>query len=322
MKKRRELDALVGNGKLRRKCRGSGQELLRPNSGGDDDTDSSETEFTVPTQKAIIRKRSRSNVCTTCLTVSGFLVLVACLVACGTLLWMHFALRKNLDYFQKKLETVERKNQFTPEEFQKLHTQIQELNKTLNNYKSGKNGLQAILYNVTLLTKDIATLKENSASLQKSLAKAPSLESLPTEVETMSKSLRSQGSDLAALKTQVEKDFLVDTANFENITASMKELRAEIKQLQIEKGHADNFTYDFTRLTTQFQEDLNSTEVKLKDQILQLQKQFYIFESQLNETTTAANTTTTTTSTDVTTSTTNPPTNSIPSSTAKAVSKK
>lgn len=56
MKKRRELDALVGNGKLRRKCRGSGQELLRPNSGGDDDTDSSETEFTVPTQKAIIRK--------------------------------------------------------------------------------------------------------------------------------------------------------------------------------------------------------------------------------------------------------------------------
>lgn len=140
----------------------------------------------------------------------------------------------------------------------------------------------------------------------------------------MSKSLRSQGSDLAALKTQVEKNFLVDTANFENITASMKELRGEIKQLQIEKGHADNFTYYFTRLTTQFQEDLNSTEVKLKDQILQLQKQFYIFESQLNETTTAANTTTTTTSTDVTTSTTNPPTNSIPSSTgsAKAVSKK
>ncbi|CAI9727114.1 Hypothetical predicted protein [Octopus vulgaris] len=289
MKKRRELDALVGNGKLRRKCRGSGQELLRPNSGGDDDTDSSETEFTVPTQKAIIRKRSRSNVCTTCLTVSGFLVLVACLVACGTLLWMHFALRKNLDYFQKKLETVERKNQFTPEEFQRLHTQIQELNKTLNNYKSGKNGLQAILYNVTLLTKE---------------------------------SLRSQGSDLAALKTRVEQ---VVSAKFDNITASMKEMRADIKQLQIEKGHADNFTYDFTRLTTQFQEDLNSTEVKLKDQILQLQKQFYIFESQLNETTTAANnTTTTTTSTDVTTSTTNPPTNSIPSSTGstKAATKK
>ncbi|CAI9727115.1 Hypothetical predicted protein [Octopus vulgaris] len=232
-------------------------------------------------------------------------------------------LKPNLLFPRKRLSLeIERKNQFTPEEFQRLHTQIQELNKTLNNYKSGKNGLQAILYNVTLLTKEIATLKEKSASLQKSLDKAPSLESLPTEVETISMSLRSQGSDLAALKTRVEQ---VVSAKFDNITASMKEMRADIKQLQIEKGHADNFTYDFTRLTTQFQEDLNSTEVKLKDQILQLQKQFYIFESQLNETTTAANnTTTTTTSTDVTTSTTNPPTNSIPSSTGstKAATKK
>lgn len=55
MKKRRELDALVGHGKLRRKCRGSGQELLRP-AGEEEDTDSSDTEFTVPAQKAISRK--------------------------------------------------------------------------------------------------------------------------------------------------------------------------------------------------------------------------------------------------------------------------
>ncbi|XP_029639880.1 PH domain-containing rcdII isoform X2 [Octopus sinensis] len=262
--------------------------------------------------------------CNPCRNVKYFIAILA-LAGLIAVALVTFILLHQVENLKKEFESVERKNQFTPEEFQRLHTQIQELNKTLNNYKSGKNGLQAILYNVTLLTKEIATLKENSASLQKSLDKAPSLESLPTEVETISKNLRSQGSDLAAFKTQVEQEFQVDSASFENITASMKEMRADIKQLQIEKGHADNFTYDFTRLTTQFQEDLNSTEVKLKDQILQLQKQFYIFESQLNETTTAANnTTTTTTSTDVTTSTTNPPTNSIPSSTGstKAATKK
>ena len=52
MKKRRELDALVGNGKLPRRKSKSGHELLRS-----DDTDSSEVEeFSVQVGKKSDRK--------------------------------------------------------------------------------------------------------------------------------------------------------------------------------------------------------------------------------------------------------------------------
>lgn len=240
MKKRRELDALVGHGKLRRKCRGSGQELLRP-AGEEEDTDSSDTEFTVPAQKAISRKRSRSSVCTTCLTVSGFLVLVACLVACGTLLWMHFALRKNLNYFQKKLERVESQNHCTPEEFQRLHTQIQELNKTLNNFKDGKNGLQSVLTKVNSLSTTVTELKQKTDDLDERVAKAPLLQTLPKKVDTTSKTLANLGSDMKNLQervTTLQKKHQEATAKYADLTTKLKALEhdtviSEIDQLNI-----------------------------------------------------------------------------------------
>ena len=53
---------------------------------------------------------------------------------------------------------VESHNQCTPEEFQRLHTQIQELNKTLNNFKDGKDGLQTVLSKVNSLTTAVSNL--------------------------------------------------------------------------------------------------------------------------------------------------------------------
>ncbi|CAE1300517.1 unnamed protein product [Acanthosepion pharaonis] len=150
------------------------------------------------------------------LTVAGLIALV---IVSYNLMYQIDEVRKN-----QKLESH---NQCTPEEFQRLHTQIQELNKTLNNFKDGKDGLQTVLNKVNLLNTEVSELKEKTASLEDRVAKAPLLQTLPKKVETTSKSLATLGSDMDILKRTVnslKNEHQQATDNYENLTKKLKAL--------------------------------------------------------------------------------------------------
>lgn len=190
------------------------------------------------------------------LTVAGLIALV---IVSYNLMYQIDEVRKN-----QKLESH---NQCTPEEFQRLHTQIQELNKTLNNFKDGKDGLQTVLNKVNLLNTEVSELKEKTASLEDRVAKAPLLQTLPKKVETTSKSLATLGSDMDILKRTVnslKNEHQQATDNYENLTKKLKALVDNSNLTPSVSPMTEHFDKKIEAVNTEI-DKLNSTSIENMD---------------------------------------------------------
>ncbi|XP_067677773.1 EF-hand calcium-binding domain-containing protein 14-like isoform X2 [Haliotis asinina] len=224
MKKRRELDALVTNGKLPRRKSKSGHELLRSN-----DSDSSEVEeFSVPNGKQNGKKWIGFCPCSSCLALLVFVVMTTCLIACGGLIWMHFELKRDLDNLRERLIAVESRNQGAPEEFQKYHSQIQSINRTVQDMRTGPQGIGKITKNLTTITTQLSSLSQTTNGLKESLKAAPELKDLPTKFDTLTSSVASMGSDI-----QVAKKTLSTLTDFQkSAEQQLKDLAERVKNIQ------------------------------------------------------------------------------------------
>ncbi|XP_076086803.1 uncharacterized protein LOC143057381 isoform X1 [Mytilus galloprovincialis] len=196
MKKRRELDALVCNGKVRRKSK-SGHELLRTES------ESSEIdEFSIAAQKTLFRNRGRSS-CTSCKTAMIFLMVGTCLIISSGLIWLHFDMKNSIQILQDKLILVEQKNKDSTLEVGKFQPQIDKLKTTLQNVKSDDS------QKFSKLDDQIDTLTKSSDSI-KSAMTVKSQDELNKKLEQLSqipiisKSVAGIGSEVQNLKSQLE----------------------------------------------------------------------------------------------------------------------
>ncbi|XP_054706432.1 EF-hand calcium-binding domain-containing protein 14-like isoform X2 [Uloborus diversus] len=250
MKKRKELDALVSNGKIgsskRISCgkKGSGScsahELLRH------DTDSSDMEdFSILQPRRKGRKKHGNRFCLTsvCLSLCQFiLVTTSCLVS-GALIWLHIGLREDIDLLRAHLQKVEAGNRNTPEALHVIHSKLKQLdsNVTMLYIEVRKN-----IADIDNITSEIKVLKDVTNNLKESIAAAPAIQQLPKDVHSLSESVASFGSKMTALESNV------------------KELKDQQSSIQTT---AQNLSGELDNMKIMMQEITNSTDLQSKSSV-------------------------------------------------------
>ncbi|XP_076000801.1 EF-hand calcium-binding domain-containing protein 14 isoform X2 [Genypterus blacodes] len=215
MKKRKELNALIGLGDSKRKKtkKGSGHRLLRTEPPGSESESSSEDdEFNNMSSGTNFGKRSYTQCCNVCYPLFLFIILAACVMACAGLIWMQIALKEDLDSLKEKLRTMESSQKVSSNEIPKLSEDLKSKQRKLDDIESGEKGLSKLWSNLTEMNRKINLLDAAVNHLKANLKSAADLISLPTTVEELQKSVATIGSTL----TSVQHDVTTMQAALEN----------------------------------------------------------------------------------------------------------
>ncbi|XP_061653097.1 EF-hand calcium-binding domain-containing protein 14 isoform X2 [Phyllopteryx taeniolatus] len=193
MKKRKELNALIGLGDSKRKKakKGSGHRLLRtePPDSESDSSSEEDDEFNGMSSGARFGKRSYSQCCTVCYPLFLFIILVACVMACAGLIWMQIALKEDLDSMKEKLHSIESSQKASSTEIPKLSEDLKNKDRKLDDIENGNKGLGKLWFNLTEINrKSVATIGSTLTSVQH-------------DVKTMQTVLESQTDSDDGLKT-------------------------------------------------------------------------------------------------------------------------
>uniref|UniRef100_A0A8C6SBJ1 EF-hand calcium binding domain 14 n=1 Tax=Neogobius melanostomus TaxID=47308 RepID=A0A8C6SBJ1_9GOBI len=207
MKKRKELNALIGLGENKRKKtkKGSGHRLLRTEPPGSESESSSEDdEFNSMNGAATFGKRSYAQCCNVCYPLFLFIILAACVMACAGLIWMQIALKEDLDALKEKLHNMDSTQKVSSSEIPKLSEDLKNKQRMLDDIESGDKGLGKLWSNLTEINKKISVLDSAVNHLKANLKSAADLISLPTTVEELQKSVATIGSTLTSVQHDVK----------------------------------------------------------------------------------------------------------------------
>ncbi|XP_039999224.1 EF-hand calcium-binding domain-containing protein 14 isoform X2 [Xiphias gladius] len=236
MKKRKELNALIGLGDSKRKKtkKGSGHRLLRtepPDS--ESDSSSDDDEFNSLSSGANFGK-SYTQCCNVCYPLFLFIILAACVMACAGLIWMQIALKEDLDSLKEKLHSMETSQKVSSSEIPKLSEDLKNKERKLDDIENGDKGLSKLWSNLTEMNRKISLLDSAINHLKANLKSAADLISLPTTVEELQKSVATIGSTLtsvqhdvktmqAALENQKKDDDLQKTVDITDLRKAVGE---------------------------------------------------------------------------------------------------
>lgn len=206
MKKRKELNALIGLGDSKRKKpkKGSGHRLLRTEPPGTESESSSEDEFNNMSSGANFGKRSYAQCCSICYPLFLFIILAACVMACAGLIWMQMALKEDLDAMKEKLHSMDSSQKVSAGEIPKLSEDLRSKDRRLEDMESGDRGLNRLWSNLTEINRKISLLDSAVTHLKANLKSASDLISLPTTVEELQKSVATIGSTLTSVQHDVK----------------------------------------------------------------------------------------------------------------------
>ncbi|XP_006786462.1 EF-hand calcium-binding domain-containing protein 14 [Neolamprologus brichardi] len=244
MKKRKELNALIGLGDSKRKKtkKGSGHRLLRtepPDS--ESDSSSDDDDFNGMNGGVNFGKRSYTQCCNVCYPLFLFIILAACVMACAGLIWMQIALKEDLDSLKEKLHSMESSQKVSSSEIPKLSEDLKNKERQLDDIENGGRGLNKLWSNLTEMNRKISLLDSAVNHLKANLKSAADLISLPTTVEELQKSVATIGSTLtsvqhdvktmqAALETQKKDDDLKETVDITDLRKAMSEVNKTEEQ--------------------------------------------------------------------------------------------
>ncbi|XP_068196469.1 EF-hand calcium-binding domain-containing protein 14 isoform X2 [Antennarius striatus] len=206
MKKRKELNALIGLGESKRKKtkKGSGHRLLRtepPDS--ESDSSSENEEFNNPRGGPTFGKRYMQ-CCNMCYPLFLFIVIAACVIACAGLIWMQIALKEDLDALKEKLHSMESSQKMSSNEIPKLSEDLKTKERKMDDIENGDKGLKKLWSNLTEINRKISLLDSAVNHLKTNLKSAADLVSLPTTVEELQKSVATIGSTLTSVQHDVK----------------------------------------------------------------------------------------------------------------------
>ncbi|KAM6919053.1 EF-hand calcium-binding domain-containing protein 14 [Xenentodon cancila] len=238
MKKRKELNALIGLGDSKRKKtkKGSGHRLLRTEPpGSESDSSSEDDDFNNLNSGAHFGKRSYTQCCNVCYPLFLFIILAACVMACAGLIWMQIALKEDLDSLKEKLHSMESSQKVSSSEIPKLSEDLKSKDRKLDDIENGDKGLSKLWSNLTEMNRKISLLDSAVNHLKTSLKSAADLISLPTTVEELQKSVATIGSTLtsvqhdvktmqAALENQKKDDDLKKATDITDLRKAMGEV--------------------------------------------------------------------------------------------------
>ncbi|XP_070701351.1 EF-hand calcium-binding domain-containing protein 14 [Pempheris klunzingeri] len=207
MKKRKELNALIGLGDSKRKKtkKGSGHRLLRtepPDS--ESESSSDDDEFNNLSSGTNFGKRSYTQCCNVCYPLFLFIILAACVMACAGLIWMQIALKEDLDALKEKLHSMESSQKVSSSEIPKLSEDLKNKERKLDDIENGDKGLSKLWSNLTEMNRKISLLDSAVNHLKANLKSAADLISLPTTVEELQKSVATIGSTLTSVQHDVK----------------------------------------------------------------------------------------------------------------------
>uniref|UniRef100_T1IR35 EF-hand domain-containing protein n=1 Tax=Strigamia maritima TaxID=126957 RepID=T1IR35_STRMM len=264
MKKRKELDALVSNGK----CRGqkktvssgancpSSQELL-------DGSDTSDTEeLSIFRARKSLNGRKASRFYVACMPLCMLTLVTASVVGSAMLIWMHLGLKQEVDMLRNYFRKVESGTRKTPEEFHQIHSRLNfvEGNSTLN-----KESLMKMGETISALNKDIESLRKTTDNLSKSIAAAPQIETLPQTVQSLQQSVASIGSKITDLDTVVKEMKEQTSSISKNVQTKMDgmqkkvEILSNLSQAATSQPSVQSFTGDELEHLEGLVDDLNKT---------------------------------------------------------------
>uniref|UniRef100_A0A1A7X3F3 EF-hand calcium binding domain 14 n=1 Tax=Iconisemion striatum TaxID=60296 RepID=A0A1A7X3F3_9TELE len=207
MKKRKELNALIGLGDSKRKKtkKGSGHRLLRTEPPDSESESSSEDDdFNNPNSGANFGKRSYTQCCNVCYPLFLFIILAACVMACAGLIWMQIALKEDLDSLKEKLHSMESSQKVSSSELPKIREDLKNKDRKLDDIENGDKGLSKLWFNLTEMNRKITLLDSAVNHLKVNLKSAADLISLPTTVEELQKSVATIGSTLTSVQHDVK----------------------------------------------------------------------------------------------------------------------
>ncbi|XP_046708062.1 EF-hand calcium-binding domain-containing protein 14 [Silurus meridionalis] len=214
MKKRKELNALIGLGDGKRKKpkkKSSGHRLLLRGDAGDTETESGsssvdedEEEFRSLSLSPGAFRKGSAQCCSVCYPLCVFIVLAACLMACAGLIWMQIALKEDLDSLKEKLRTMEASQKASSHEVPKLSEDLKAAQRTLEDVESGDKGFNKLWANLTDINRKISTLDSAVNHLKANIKSASDLITLPTTVEELQKSVATIGSTLTSVQHDVK----------------------------------------------------------------------------------------------------------------------
>ncbi|KAM6948715.1 EF-hand calcium-binding domain-containing protein 14 [Aplochiton taeniatus] len=249
MKKRKELNALIGLGDSKRTKtkKGSGHRLLRtepPDS--ESESSSDDDEFNNLGTVTAFGKRSYTQCCNFCYPLFLFIILAACVMACAGLLWMQIALKEDLDTLKEKLHTMESSQKVSSHEIPKLSEDLKNKQRKLEDLESGDKGLSKLWSNLTEMNRKISLLDSAVSHLKASIKSASDLINLPTTVEELQKSVATVGSTL----TTVQHDVMTMQTALETKRKEADDLKktmdvTELRQAVSEANHTQELYHSW-----------------------------------------------------------------------------
>ncbi|KAM3866204.1 LOW QUALITY PROTEIN: EF-hand calcium-binding domain-containing protein 14-like [Diretmus argenteus] len=272
MKKRKELNALIGLGDSKRKKakKGSGHRLLRtepPDS--ESESSSDDDEFNNMNNAAPFGKRSYTQCCSFCYPLLLFIILAACVMACAGLIWMQVALKEDLDSLKEKLHAMESSQKASVHEIPKLSEDLKTKQRKLDDIESGDKGLSKLWSNLTEVNRKINLLDAAVSHLKANLKSAADLINLPTTVEELQKSVATIGSTL----TSVQHDVKTMQAAVENQKKDANDLKRTMDITELSNAvNEANKTQELHHLWTEEQiHSLLSTVSNLSQKVSSLE---------------------------------------------------
>ncbi|XP_003975334.1 EF-hand calcium-binding domain-containing protein 14 [Takifugu rubripes] len=272
MKKRKELNALIGLGDSKRKKtkKGSGHRLLRtepPDS--ESDSSSDDDEFNNISSGTNFGKRTYAQCCNVCYPLFLFIILAACVMACAGLVWMQIALKEDLDALKEKLQSMESSQKAASIEIPKLSEDLKIKERKLDDFENGDKGFNKLWSNLTEINRKITLLDSAVNHLKANLKSAAELVSLPTTVEELQKSVATIGSSL----TSVQHDVRTMQAALENQKKDDDSKKiTDITDLRNAVSEANKMEEAYRSQSSEQMHGLLATVAELQQRVLCLEK--------------------------------------------------
>uniref|UniRef100_A0A672RPZ1 EF-hand calcium binding domain 14 n=1 Tax=Sinocyclocheilus grahami TaxID=75366 RepID=A0A672RPZ1_SINGR len=191
MKKRKQLNALLGLSDSRRKSKqSSGQRLLSPaqRSGA---------------SAAVCSGRDSLRCCSLCYPLCVFVLLAACVMACAGLIWMQIALKEDLDSMKEKMHIMESSQKLSSHEILKLGEDLKDKQTKLDELESGDRGLAKLWSNLSDIYQKLSALDSAVNHLKTNIKSSSDLIALPRTIEELQKSVASIGSTVTSVQHDV-----------------------------------------------------------------------------------------------------------------------
>ncbi|XP_068095710.1 EF-hand calcium-binding domain-containing protein 14 isoform X2 [Hyperolius riggenbachi] len=258
MKKRKELNALIGlagDGKKK----GGHHRLLRTER-PDSDTDTETEDYSAVTERnASCGRGGILQCCRVCYPVCAFIVLAGCVMACIGLVWMQIVLKENLDLLKEQIKSMESKQQNSAQDIPGIKEDLLAKQKKLDEFVSGEHGLDKLWTNLTDMNRQIIQLSSAVNQLKANLKSASDVINLPKTMEELQKSVATLGSTLTSVHHDVETLQAASEEQKKKVEALQKDVAGVTSRLS-PTGPPATGTHSLTQVESSL-EDLNTTFV-------------------------------------------------------------